>query len=92
MDIVQNYGRILLQERTTVELLNQRSISHEYHPRILVDRRIESHLVCYLVVKTPQFLCHSLRQRNGCYLARQHHRDLLLADGVSSLYEELRYL
>lgn len=52
MNIVQNYRRILLQERTTVELLNQRSISHKYHPRILVHGRIESHLMRYLVVKT----------------------------------------
>ena len=92
MDIVQNNGRILLQKRTTVKLLNQRTISHEDHSCVLIDCRIESHLMGYLVIVTPQFLCHSLRQRNSCYLTRQHHRDLLLGNRVSGLYEKLRYL
>jgi hypothetical protein len=37
VDIVQNDGRILLKERTAVELLNEGAVGHEDHPCILID-------------------------------------------------------
>lgn len=53
MHIVQNDGWILFQERTAVELLDQRAVCHEHHPGVVIDRRIEPHLVGDLMVITP---------------------------------------
>ena len=52
MDIIQNDGWILFQERTTVELLNQRAIGHEDHSGIVIDGGIEPHLVGDFVIVT----------------------------------------
>ncbi len=53
MDIIKNDGRILLEKRTTVELLNQRAISHEDHSCVVIHCRIKAHLVTDLVVVAP---------------------------------------
>jgi hypothetical protein len=91
MHIVQDNHGVVFQQRTGVELLYQRAVSHEHEAGVAVDSGVETYPMGHFPVVAAQLLRHSLGNGNGCDLSRQDYPDLLVADGVPGLYQELRY-